>query len=46
MELEVREREVQRLALLPHEAVDPVQLLLELGIGLEVPRHGGSPCCV
>ena len=38
-ELEVGEREVERLDLLPDELVDPVQFLLVVGIGLEVPRH-------
>ena len=32
--------EVERLDLLAHEPVSPVQLLLELGLGFEVPRHG------
>ena len=36
---QARPDEVQRLDLLPDELVGPVQLLLELGIGLEVPRH-------
>src|SRR5262249_3411121 len=31
------------LDLLAHELVDPVELLLELGLGLEVPCHGVRP---
>jgi AcrR family transcriptional regulator len=47
--VERREREpgpheVERLDLLAHERVDPVQLLLELGVGLEVPSHVAAPC--
>ena len=38
-ELLVREEIVERLDLLADELVGPVQLLLVLGIGLEVPRH-------
>ena len=37
----VAEHEVERLDLLAHELVDPVELFLELRIGLEIPRHGG-----
>ena len=36
----VLDEEVERLELLTHELVDPVQLLLVLLIGLEVVRHG------
>ena len=32
--------EVERLDLLTNEVIDPVELLLELGVGLEIPRHG------
>ena len=35
----VREDQVERLDLLAHELADPLQLRLELGLGLEVPRH-------
>ena len=38
-ELHVREREVERLDLLADELVHPVELLLVLRIGFEVPRH-------
>jgi hypothetical protein len=38
-ELQVREHEVERLDLLPHERVDPVQFRLVLGVGPEVPCH-------
>jgi len=42
-ELQVGEGEVERLDLLPHELVGPVQLLLVVGFGFEVPRHGALP---
>ena len=35
----VREREVERLDLPPHEHVRPVELLLKLGLRLEIPGH-------
>ena len=35
--------QVERLDLLAHELVDPVELRLELGLGLEVPCHCASP---
>ena len=38
----VTEREVDRLDLGLHELADPVELLLELRFGREVPRHGCS----
>ena len=38
-ELQAGPHQVERLDLLPHERVDPVQLRLELGLGLEIPRH-------
>src|SRR5581483_4835952 len=46
-ELLVGPHQVEGLDLLTHEGVGPVELLLELGIGLEVPPHvstspGGS----
>ncbi len=34
---------VERLDLVADECVDPVELPLELGIGLEVPRHHAAP---
>src|SRR6185503_4927685 len=37
--IRVRHHEVERLDLVAHELLDPVEVLLELGIGLEVP-HG------
>ena len=41
------EDEVEGLDLLLAELLDPVELLLELRIGREVPRHAISPCaCV
>ncbi len=43
-ELQVREQVVEWLDLLPHESVSPVQLLLVLGLGLEIPRHLDPPC--
>src|SRR5262249_52155318 len=42
-ELLVRPEQVERLDLLAHERVDPVELLLELGLGFEVPCHGSPP---
>ena len=39
----VAEHEVERLDLLAHERVDPVELRLELGVGLEVPRPWRVP---
>jgi hypothetical protein len=36
----VSPQQVERRDLLADELVGPVQLLLELGLGLEVPRHG------
>jgi hypothetical protein len=38
----VRPQQVERFDLLPDEGVDPVELLLEFGLGLEVPRHGSA----
>ena len=35
--------QVERLDLLADELVGPVQLRLELGLGLEVPRHVQHP---
>ncbi len=35
------DHEAQRLDLVGDELFDPVEFLLELGIGLEIPRHGG-----
>jgi hypothetical protein len=32
--------EVERLDLFTHEVLDPIELLLELRLRLEVPRHG------
>ena len=34
---------VDRLDLVAHELVDPVELRLVLGVGLEVPTHDGIP---
>src|SRR5262245_66281980 len=39
----VAPQRVDRLDLLAHEPVHPVELLLEVGIGPEVPRHGTPP---
>ena len=36
---EAREHQVEWLDLVAHERVRPVELLLELGLSLEVPRH-------
>ena len=33
----------ERLDLLAHEVLDPVELLLELGVGFEIPRHPAPP---
>ena len=35
-----RQQCLERLDLLADELVDPVELLLELGVGLEIPGHG------
>src|SRR6516164_183080 len=35
---------VERLDLLPAEPLDPVELLLELRVGGEIPRHALTPC--
>jgi len=42
-EREPRPHAVERLDLVAHERIGPVQLLLELGLGLEIPRHWHSP---
>ena len=42
-ELLVREQDVEWLDLVAHELVSPVELLLVLGIGLEIPRHAVLP---
>ena len=34
---------IDRLDLVAHELVDPVELGLELGIGLEIPTHDSIP---
>src|SRR3546814_12083067 len=34
---------VERLDLLAHEGADPVEFLLERGLGLEIPGHAGPP---
>ena len=39
VELQVGEEQVERLDLLPHERVDPVELGLVLGVGPEIPCH-------
>jgi len=36
----VGKREVERLDLTPHELLRPVELLLKVGLGLEIPGHG------
>ena len=38
----VVDHEVERLDLLPHERLDPIEFLLELGLGLEIPTHAIS----
>ncbi len=42
-ELLVRKRQVQWLDLLADEFVRPVEHLLVLGVGLEIPRHVRAP---
>ena len=42
-ELEPAPEQVERFHLLAHEGLDPVQVLLELGLGLEVPCHALVP---
>src|SRR5439155_19824765 len=39
----VREDHVERLDLFAAELVDPIELLLELGLGREIPRHRLTP---
>jgi hypothetical protein len=39
----VAEYVVERLDLALHELLDPVELGLELWVGLEIPSHGGVP---
>ena len=39
----VREDQVERLDLLAAELVDPIELLLELGLSREIPRHRLTP---
>ena len=46
VELQVGEEQVERLDLLAHERVDPVQLLLVLGLGLGIPCHRRCSSCV
>ena len=41
-ELPPAPHQVERLDLVPHELVGPVQLSLVLGVGLEIPRHRAS----
>ena len=41
-ELLVGPEQIEGLDLLAHEPVGPVELLLELRLGLEVPCHGAS----
>ncbi len=45
-ELQPVEEQVERLDLLAYECVGPVELVLVLGLGLEVPSHAHSPWLV
>ena len=42
-ELLVRKRQVERLDLFADELVGPIEHLLVLGVGFEIPRHRASP---
>src|ERR1700733_6862058 len=42
-ERQLRVQKIQRLHIFPHKLVSPVQLLLELRLSPEIPRHSHTP---